>query len=214
MSAGLAPEQQQKALRAAAGKHPLDRFTRRSVVAPFSFEITSIDDSQGRRLGQRVDFCFVAYGTLDEIIEHDLFGELAGANDPGEGETAHAAARSLTPDELQARNLSVEKTADRQESYVTIDIPILNRVQLRGVGHALCEKRSDAVVAGIVLDDRFRDDRELPNTWSPIVRDSSGRQSLGPPAAYSGLGGYMRVTVLVEPVGAVVRRMSPGLCRA
>jgi len=203
MPDGLTRDAQQKALAKAAGKHPLDRFLRESVVAPFSLEIISVDDKAGKRRGQRVDFCFVAYGTLAEIIEQDLFGDLAGTGEPGQNESTHTSARAFTPEELQARKLAPPKTADREESYLLVDVPILNRVQLRGVGHAIREKRVESVVAGIMLDERFRDDRQFANTWSPILRDAAGKITVGPPSPYAGLGGYMKVTELREPAGAL-----------
>jgi hypothetical protein len=203
MPDGLARDEQQRVLAKAAGKHPLDRFTRQSVVAPFSFEITSVDDASGKRQGQRVDFCFVAYGSLAEIIDQDLFGDLASTGESGQDESAHASARTLTPEELRARKLAPEKTAGREESYVLVDLPILNRVQLRGIGHALREKRAKSMVAGITLDEQFRDDRQFANTWSPISRGAAGKLTVGKPSVYSGLGGYIKVTELDEPAGAL-----------
>jgi hypothetical protein len=203
MPDGLTRDQQQKALAKAVGKHPLDRFVRNSVVAPFSLEITAVDDAAGKRSGQRVDFCVVAYGTVVEIVEQNLFGDLAGANEPEAGEPAHTSARALTSEELQQRKLAPQKTSDREESYLVLDLPILNRVQLRGVGRALRERSAASVVAGIVLDERFRDDRQFANTWSAITRDAAGKLSVGPPAPYAGLGGYMKVTELRDPAGAL-----------
>ena len=65
------------------------------------------------------------------------------------------------------------------------------------------EKRAESVVAGIKLDERFNKDQEFSNTWSPIVRDAGGKLSVGAPSPYSGLGGYMKITQLREPAGAL-----------
>jgi len=203
MPDGLAPSEQRQALRAAAGKYPLDRFLRNAIVSPFTLDIESVDDPAGKRRGQRVDFCFVAYGTLAAIIEQDLFGDLAGAAEAGQKESAHTSARSLATEELTAQGLTPRKSAAREEYFLKVDIPILNRVQLRGVLFAVREKRPESVVAGISLDDRFRRPGALENSWSPIVRDAQGRSSIGPPTPYAGLGGYMKVTQLPEPADAL-----------
>ncbi|HVU87960.1 MAG TPA: hypothetical protein VHD36_11615 [Pirellulales bacterium] len=203
MPDGLSPDEQQAALRKAAGKYPLDRFVRKSVVAPFSLEIGAVDDAAGRRRGQHVDFCFVAYGQLSTVIEEDLFGQLAGAQESGRADDADSMARALTSEELQSRGLKPVKNARREESYVRFDLPILNRVQLRGVGFAVREKRAHSVIAALVLDDHFRDDKQFPNSWSPLARDPQGKLTVEAAKPYSGLGGYMKMTELAEPAGAL-----------
>jgi hypothetical protein len=203
MPDGLVHNEQQAALRKAAGKYPLDRFLRKSIVAPFSLEIGAVDDASGRRRGQHVDFCFVAYGPLGTVIAEDLFGELAGTQESQRSPDAPTAARALTSEELQARGLKPVKNAEHEESYVLFDLPILNRVQLRGVGFTLREKRTRSVIAALVLDDHFRDDKEFANTWSPLARDPQGKLSVEGAKPYSGLGGYMKVTEMTEPAGAL-----------
>jgi hypothetical protein len=194
---------QQEALRRAAGKYPLDRFVRNAIVSPFDLEMNSIEDASGARHGQRLDFCFVAYGTLEAIIRQDLFGALAGAQDASGDDSDHTTARALTAAELQARDLAPEKTAEREESYLLVNVPILNRVQLRGVGFAVREKRPESIVAGIKLDERFNKGQEFSNTWSPLLRDKSGKLTEGAAKPYSGLGGYMKITQLQQPAGAL-----------
>jgi hypothetical protein len=203
MPDGLTRDEQQAALAKAAGKYPTERFVRDAIVAPFSLEISSVDDPTCKRRAQHVDFCFVAYGSLTAVIDRDLFGELAGAQEAGSRNQAQVSARVLTPDELQARGLTVEKTSDREESYVVIDVPILNRVQLRGVGFGVRERRAESVVGAMKLDDRFRNDPNFPNTWSPITHNVQGKLTIGPPVPYSGMGGYMKMTQLHEPAAAL-----------
>jgi hypothetical protein len=203
MPDGLSSDQQQAALLKAAGKYPLHRFLRDSVVAPFALEIKPVDDAAGKRHAQHVDFCFVAYGSLAAVIDRDLFGELAGAQEAGSQDQAQASARALTPDELRALGLAAEKTSDREESFVALDVPILNRVQLRGVGFGIRERRAESVVGAMKLDDRFRNDPDFPNTWSPITHDAQGKLSVGKPLPYAGIGGYMKMTPLHEPSGAL-----------
>ena len=202
MPDGLIAADQQAALRKAAGKYPLDRFVRKSIVAPFSLEIGAVDDAVGRRRGQHVDFCFVAYGQLQTVLEEDLFGRWP-AQDSERASDGPTMARGLHPEELQARDLKPVKNAAREESYVLFDVPILNRVQLRGVGFAVREKLRKSVIAALMLDDAFRDDKEFANTWSPIARDAQGKLTVEVAKPYSGLGGYMKMTELSEPAGAL-----------
>ena len=203
MPDGLTAAEQQVALRTAAGKYPVAQFTRRSVVAPFSLDISAVDDTAGHRRGQHVEFCFVAYGQLGTVVAEDLFGALAGTQETRRADGPDTAARALTAGELRARGLTANKTAEREESFVLVDVPILNRVQLRGVGFAVRERRANSIIAALVLDDRFRDDEQFPNTWSPLERDPQGRLSIGKALPYAGLGGYMKITELVEPAGAL-----------
>ncbi len=202
MADDLSRDQQQAALKQAAGKHPLDRFIRNSIVAPYSLDITSVDNVAVARRGQRTDFCFVAYGSLSTIIDQDLFSALAGTQEAG-GEGATVTARSLTAEELQTHDLSPLKNETGEESYLYLDVPILNRVQLRGVGHAWRGKRDKSAVAGIKLDEHFAGDAKLAGTWSPLERDKRGKLSVGSPQPYGGLGGYVKITQLDEPAGAL-----------
>ena len=172
MPDGLTAAEQQVALRTAAGKYPVAQFTRRSVVAPFSLDISAVDDTAGHRRGQHVEFCFVAYGQLGTVVAEDLFGALAGTQETRRADGPDTAARALTAGELRARGLTANKTAEREESFVLVDVPILNRVQLRGVGFAVRERRANSIIAALVLDDRFRDDEQFPNTWSPLRRSA------------------------------------------
>ena len=201
---GLDTEQQDKLLRKAAGKHPLDRFVRNSVVAPFNLEIDSVEDAAGNRTGQRASFYFVTYGTLAGLVSENLLGELAGAQE-SRGETAGPIkVRSLSDDELRSRNLAPRKEANLVESYVAIDVPILDRVRLSGVGRGIRQKSDDSILGAWTLDERFADDKTSPNRWRAIERDQRGNTTLGPPTPYSGLGGYIKATRLHEPAGALL----------
>lgn len=201
MAIDLAAEQQADVLREVADKYPLDRFLRESIVAPFVLEITSIDNPDGKRTGQRVDFYFVAYGDLDALASEDLFRDLAGAEDEGGDEAIEA--RELTDEEMQTRGLESREADGLVESYVWIDTIILERVRLQGVGRTVREKTDEAMLATWMLDERFRDDEQLPSRWRPIERDAAGRDVLGEPTPYSGAGGYIRVTKLQSPAGAL-----------
>lgn len=203
MPDGLDSQQQAKVLEKVAGKYPIARFMRNSVVAPFVLEINSIEDRQQQRGGQRVDFYFVAYGSRKALFEEGLFGDLVGVQEAGSSAkpmTTH----TLTADELKERNLSPSDADELSESYVAIDVEILERVELTGVGFGVKQKSADSLLGAWMLDDRFTDDAQYPNRWRPVLRDAAGKTSLGPASSYSGLGGYIKLTWLHEPAGAIL----------
>lgn len=203
MADDLAPAEQQAALQAAADKYPLDRFTRDAIVSPFVLEIESLDDQSGQRRAQRVDFCFVAYGSLAAFEDEGLFDELAGAAETGSSDSETLSARALSAEELEARGLTLNSTPEREVNYITLQASILDRVELGGVAFTERAKYGQSVVAALRMEDQFAEDPEFPNRWRPILRDAAGRMSLGDPLPYSGLGGYIKVTELSEPQGAL-----------
>jgi hypothetical protein len=201
MPDGLSASEQSRIVARIAGKYPLDRFVRNSVVAPFVLELDSVADRGGGRSGQRIDFYFVAHGPLEAMQREDLFRELVATQ---EGTPARPVTiRELTGEELAARKLTIQTSSDQVESYTAIDVPVLDRVQISGLGRAVKQKSADSVLGAWKLDERFVDDAEFPNRWQPILRDQVGRLSLGPPSPYAGLGGYIKVTRLHEPSGAL-----------
>lgn len=203
MADGMTAAEQQEALRVAADKYPLDRFTRDAIVSPFVLEVNSLDDEAGERRGQRVDFYFVAYGKLAAFEEEGLFDELAGAAESESSSQETLKARALTSDELKQRGLTLDATPEVDPNYVMLDVSILDRVQLGGVAFTERAKQPGSVVAALRLDERFAADKEFPNRWQPLLRDAAGRLSLGEAQPYSGLGGYIKVTELTEPAGAL-----------
>jgi len=132
-----------------------------------------------------------------------MFDDLAGAQEGASADTPPVTARAPSDEELTQRALAATSTADRESNFILIDATILDRVHLVGVAGTEREKRAKSVVATILLDARFRDDAELPNRWQPVLRDAAGRMELGTASPYSGLGGYIKVTELAEPAGAL-----------
>ncbi|MBL9123480.1 MAG: hypothetical protein JNG90_07590 [Planctomycetaceae bacterium] len=200
---GLDAPQQAEILKRVAGKFPLDRFLRDAVVSPFVLEIESIG-GEGQRGGQRVDFYFVAYGTRKALLAEGLFSDLVGAREEKSSGSEPWSTHTLTPEELAARKLVVRETPELSESFVAVDVPILERVQLQGVGIGVKQQNADSLVGAWMLDPRFQGDSQFPNQWRPILRDQAGRMSLGEATPYAGLGGYTKLTWLHEPAGAVL----------
>lgn len=204
MPNGLNAEQQTEILKKVAGKFPFDRFVRDSAVAPFVLEINSVENDKQQRGGQRLDFYFVAYASREVLFEEGLFTDLVGVQEGKSAASKILTTHTLTAEELQARKLPASGSAENSESLVAVDAPILERVQLQGVGIGVKQKSADSLLGAWMLDDRFVDDAQYPNRWRPILRDQAGRETLGNPTPYSGLGGYIKITWLHEPQGAVL----------
>ena len=85
----LSLDEETAILKEAAGKYPLERFAKDSIVAPFTLTRESIKNASGQRIGHRVDLGFIAYGSLNAIRDEDLFGAMleTDANEPGSGES-------------------------------------------------------------------------------------------------------------------------------
>jgi len=203
MPDGLTAKEQQAVLGKAADKHGVERFVRNSVVSPYVLEVNAVDDNGGERRGQRIDFHFVAYGTLDAITDSDLLTGLAGESEAAGPDAPPPSARALTDEELKARGLPLTDASETDPIYVAIDVPILDRVRMIGISQGSQQKGESSVLGAIRMDERFAKDPKFPNSWRPLGHDNLGKATLGPPSPYSGLGGYMKVTKLIEPAGAV-----------
>lgn len=184
---------------AARKKYKYDDFVRKSPVAPFLLEINTAGEAgEGDRV-QRIDLWFVAYGKLSDVTDEDLLGQLVGSGSENEkGES-----QSLSDKELKERDLQVESTDDRRESYYQVDSPLLDKVRISGIGHGVTTREATRVLAASLLDPRFLDDPKYPNRWRSIVREPSGKKTLGKQSPYAGFGGYSQVVQLVEPKGAL-----------
>jgi hypothetical protein len=192
------PKEQAEVVRQiATKKYEYDQFVRKSPVAPFALEINTVGESEGDRV-QRVDLWFVAYGTLDEVTDEDLLGQLVGGSRSEKGESEH-----LTQEELDARDLKVESSENRRESYDRIDAPLLEKVRISGISHGMTVRSEKTILAASLLDPRFIDDADYPNRWRPVIRNASGKASVGKPQPYVGFGGYCQTVALAKPAGAL-----------
>jgi hypothetical protein len=186
--------------RIAAKKYKYDDFVRKSPVAPFALEINTAGEASGGDRVQRIDLWFVAYGKLGDVTDEDLLGQLVGG---GGSDSEKGESDSLSDEELSERDLKVESTNDRRESYYRVDSPLLDKVRISGIGHGVTTREATRVLAASLLDPRFIDDPKYPNRWRSIVRESSGKKTLSKPAPYAGFGGYCQVVELAEPKGAL-----------
>lgn len=200
MQDGWDTQTQRKEVTKLAGRHGWEAFVRDSAVAPFTLELAYIRDGDGNRIGHVVDLWFVAHGTLasleNERLADGLFEEGDGSPDADRPQI-----RVLDQEEL-ARVGIAELNGD-SEKYIFAEFPLLHRVQARGVAHVRRCVGDDSLVVAWELVPRFRDAESVTNSWHSIDADSLGNRSVGELRPYEGYGGYIKVTRLAEPAGAL-----------
>jgi hypothetical protein len=197
MADGLSAEAQEAVLKTVVGEdYALEEFLRRSPVAPFRLQIRDATPSSSKAPSRIVDVAFVAHGDLKTVASKEFLDRVLELNREG------GKVRALTSEELSRRRISISSTADH-ESFAAIDFALLDRVQIRGVGHSFWGEGPGSLVAASVLDSRFRDDADYPNQWRPILKERDGPKELGKAEAYDSAGYYVKVTRLELPKGAL-----------
>jgi hypothetical protein len=204
MPDGLSAAEQQQALANAAGNVPVQALLERNLNAQFVLKIDRLKLPSGRQTGRIVDLMFVAHGSLQTIVNRDLIGQLLSSDEAKNKKGTPSEARELTAEELAKRNIKLQPATDKlEEGYSIVDFPLLEKVQISGVGYGVTAKTDESVTVAAILDERFAKDAEFPNRWRPIFQSELGRIRLGEPSPYSGFAGYTKVTQLKEPAGAV-----------
>ncbi len=201
---GQSPNAQQLAaiMEKAAGNVPVELFIKSSVTAPHSYDIESVDSSKGERCAQLVSLRFIAYGNVKAAEKADAFRTLISANDKrGDGKQD----TELSDKDLQARGITPPKRR-AEETYRSIAMPLLNKVQVEGVMRSVNTVLPRAALYASMMDPRFENDMELPNRWYHVDPQAGG-QKKGPSHPYSGIAGYVAVTELPEPKGAMLIEM-------
>jgi hypothetical protein len=204
LGAGASLEAEQRAVLAAAGHHPVDEFLRKSAVTPFTLKMESLTDQQGQRYAQTVDFWFIAYGGLERLRDPILIEELVGMAGQETGSVMAPRSRLLDQAILEKHQIKQRKTEQEQESFGDFAIPLLDRVLVSGVMHSWQSHGAREITLSGILDSRFSDHPELVNRWQSIEDRAGEEPKLGPPQDYRGFGGYLRVTALQEPAGALL----------
>lgn len=189
-SDAMTPTEEKTALTHVAGKYPFSRFSKDSIVAPFTLSRDSIKNDAGKRIGHRVDLWFIAYGSLEAIRDEDLFAAMLETeeDEPGSGE-------SIRKEELSARGIEL---VGNEEAYYRFAAPILDQVMVRGVVHGTSRSTPHSYFAAVAIADEFGDDSEYPNVWEHI---KDAPQS---PTPYSGFAGYAKATTLNTIPGAIL----------
>jgi hypothetical protein len=200
---GAGPANVMELLDKAAGRVPVELFLRRSINAPFSLSISSIEKKEGERCAQEIDLKFVAHGKLDAVLESDFIKQfLSGKEKKGGGDQTTI----LEPDELKERGIRLLNARNRKEQYSTMTLALLNRVQVDGVMRSVRTNSPHFILSATRMDDHFQNDKQYPNIWRHInVIDEE--EKLGSPQPYTGMAGYVLVTKLPEPAGALLVEM-------
>ncbi len=196
MPDGLDVDAQASVLKQVAGKYSLDRFTKESIVSPFTFDRETIKAADGERVGHRIDIWFVAHGQLGVIRDEALLSamvESQDADEAGSGEQLSAA-------ELSARGIKPPSGQgdDDAVAYHHFSVPVLKRVIVEGVVRGFSSSTAESHLAGVTLEDAFRDDPKYPNRW----RHSDEEASEAVP--YAGYAGYAKATQLIGYDNAIL----------
>jgi hypothetical protein len=198
MADGLDAAGQRAVLEKVVGKRFTVRdFVTKSGTAPHVYAIRKIAvraDNAPRVLG--VDVSFVAHGSLDTVAGRDF---LEGLHKKQKDRKLHV----LTAAELDKRKLKPRSDRQREERYSHGTFIVLDRVELSAALRTIVTRQADSLLAATRIDPRFAADSDFPNQWRKITIDEEGERKLGPPHPYSGAGGYLKITRLHEPKGAL-----------
>jgi hypothetical protein len=198
---GLSDEQQRERVRSIAGRYRVQQFVRKSAVAPFVLKQAYVKDGRGRRIGHAVDLWFVAYGQLADVQNKETANEFFTGVPPAEDDSG-ASLRELTAKELSG--IPTEDFDPDSEKYVLAQFPLLNRVWVCGVGHAQKSRTDESLLVAWEIDERFSQDETLANRWYPLETTQLGQRVRGAARPYQGYGGYVKITSLSQPKGALM----------
>jgi hypothetical protein len=172
-----------------------------SAVSPFILEIQSAAKLDGTGDAQRMDVWFVAYGSIDSVIDRKLMEDLAIPNKPT-GDGPADVSRELTVDELNKYQLTVGQQPDNSRiSYGLMGVSLFDKVRLSLVTQA----RTFRTPESLVLVNRIHSEiTELPSTWSSIMINADDQVSLGTAQPYSLGASYAKITELKFEPGAML----------
>jgi hypothetical protein len=197
MADGLDARGQREVLAALAGDdYSVEELVRPSVVAPLILRFRDVEPSDPEAPAHGIDLWFVAHGDLDTVGSKDFLDRWQAAR-------KDSAVHVLTPAERARRKLEAEDREGRRERWGRAVFTLLDRVEVGATVHSVLTRSADSILAAGMVDPRFLGDAEFPNRWRPINRDEDGRPVPGEPQPYGGAGGYLKVTRLSEPAGAL-----------
>lgn len=188
----------------AAGRVPVELFLRRSVQAPFSLTISSVDNKDGERCGQEIDLKFIAYGKLDAVLESDFMKQFLSSKKKKDAEEKSTILEAEELKERGIRPLKADK--EKKEQFSTLSMSLLEKVQVDGVTRSVRTNSLQYVLSAMRMDDRFQNDKQYPNIWRHI-KILEEEEKLGPSHPYTGLAGYVLVTKVPEHEGALLVEM-------
>lgn len=193
----LGTEQRQKRLKELAGGAGWKRFSRNSAVAPVAIDLKYLKDLDGNRIGHLIHIAFVVHADLDTLQDMDMMKQMFGeVKEIGEAEGIQS--HELASEKLDV--LGIER--DELSSYVAVQLPLLERVLVRGVLHLQQMVDSDSINVAWHLDPRFNNDDEINNAWARIEKEIPADSNALLWLSFQGCGGYLSVYRLNEVPGA------------
>lgn len=150
--------------------------------------VGDIVDRSGKVHGRQFHLYFAAHGNIKHLDEHGLVNSLLGMKG---GKKAKGAKDLdyLDDADLKARGIVPATIKDGEERYSLLDMEMLEKAKIDGVLRSRKQWVDGSLVTTMVLDPRFADDKQHPNRWRAIEKNT-----LGPPQPYSGFGGYVKAT--------------------
>jgi hypothetical protein len=198
MADGLDAAAQQDVLKKLVGsRFSVKDFVGKVGTAPHVYSVRKVPEagSDERRV-YAIDVSFMAHGGLDAVADRNFLEDL---HKKQKDRKVHV----LTAEEVEKRKLTAESGDNREERYSHAVFVVLELVELSAALHTVVTRRPESLLAATAIDPRFAEDADFPSRWRKITTDEEGRRQLGPAAPYSGAGGYLKITRLHEPPGAL-----------
>jgi hypothetical protein len=169
-----------------AGTAGWDRFVEDAVTAPVTVTIEPVTEGDSR-LGHRVRMAFVLHVPLEKLQGDEAVKRALGADEGSKGATV----KPLTTAELTAAG--IEPDGSGREQFIAVEIPLLNRITVRGVVRAEKMESADGTQVAWEFDPRFETVPQWRATWTKIEENELGERVEGQPQPYSGCGGIVTV---------------------
>jgi hypothetical protein len=172
----------------------LQQFIANKLNAPFIKVEAAIPNSTSHQ----IDLYFIAYGNLQTVANGNFWKARIGQKGK------NGALDFLKDKDLKQRGLVVIDQAKIKERYAFADkIDLFSMVEISATARTIETIGGESVVVAILLDPKFRGDKQFPNEWRPIKFLPNGAQQIGNANPYDGVGAYAKVTKLANPAGAL-----------
>ncbi|MGA2255682.1 MAG: hypothetical protein ABSG53_13635 [Thermoguttaceae bacterium] len=205
MAEGLNAQQQAAVLAATAPRGKVEEFLDKASGAPVSLKVGKIPSKMGDDVIRTVNLSFVVYGDWN-VLTSDQFSKTIlkeGKANNGKQQGMVSKAGYLKPPDLAVRGLATRSTPNVKEYFLYTTLRLFDRVELSVTRFGVATKTPAGVIVAAKLDPRFAKDKEYPNLWREIDKDTLGNEVLGLPQSYSGGGFYAKVTRLIKPANAI-----------
>lgn len=203
---GLNAQQQQQEIQAVLNKRQgmpvtYQQFTNNNLNAKYILLIDDLAPPFGgaNQPGHSIDLWFVVWGQLPTITA-PAFLKQQFQPDPND-----------KMDVLQPNDLPIEikpqKIAGGGEWWVHGQFMLLSndqRAQVRATARAFETTNQDSGTLGAIIDQRFNQNPKFPNEWRPVTGKAGGQPQFGQPTPYVSAGGYVKITKLIQPAGALL----------